>query len=507
MTPSSLRSFAVSLAVAMGISGCHSAAAPAAAPLPVAAPPAPLAASLDSIFADPRFARAHWGVSVRSLSTGRSVYERNPEKLFVPASTLKLVTGMAAIETLGPEHRFRTTVGGTGAISDGVLRGDLVVAGSGDPSISARFGGDARSVFRAWADSLRARGVTRITGRVVGNDDVFDDAPLGRGWAWDDVEDYYSAEVSGLQFNEGVVTVAVAPGEAAGRPGRITLEPATGYIPVTNRVTTVAPGAASRITLARASAGPGILVSGTVAADTAAVRDEIAVRDNTLYFVTTLREVLRDAGIRVDGPATDADENAATPHAGGAANPLFVHASPPLREILPAFWKPSQNQIGEILLRTLGRERRGAGTGAAGAAVVDSLLRVWSIQPGMLAMADGSGLSRYNLLAPELLVALLTRMEASPHRELYLAALPVAGTDGTLARRLQGTPLQGKLRAKTGTLSGVRGLSGFLDTAAGERLVFAALVNHHTLSARDADRVVDAALLRLYAQGSGAAGP
>lgn len=470
----------------------------ATAPPPAAPAPVSLGAVLDSVFDDTAFAHAHWGVDVRRLDTGETVYRRNAEKMFIPASNMKLVTGAAVLQALGPEFRYRTRVEASGPVRDGILRGDLVIRGAGDPTVSERFGGDARAVFRAWADSLRAHGVRRIEGRVVGVDEVFDDLPLGRGWAWDDLESGYSAEISGLPLNEGVVEVRVAPGGRPGEAGIVTLQPATAYAPVVNRTTTVdttvGAGEAARVEVARAATGPGVVVSGPIPRDTTFVEATVAIRNSTHFFATVLRETLGEAGIEVAGPAVDADEAEGV---SGVTIPLFVHTSPPLRDILPAYMKPSQNQIAEILLRTLGAELRGKGSAAAGRAVVDSLLAVWGLDPRLLAMADGSGLSRYNLVAPELLLELLTYMDRGPHREVWRASLPVAGVDGTLAGRLRGTPAEGRIFAKTGTLSGVRALSGYLETAGGEPLGFSILVNHHTRSARDADRVIDAALLRM----------
>lgn len=468
----------------------------ACAPPPAGGPaPArdPLAAALDSIFADTAFARARWGVLVRSLDSGRTLYRRDAEKLFIPASNQKLVTAAVALETLGPEHRFRTRVEAAGPVADGVLRGDLVVRGGGDPTLSAAFGG-AKAVFRAWADSLRARGITRVEGRLVGDDDAFDDTPLGRGWAWDDVDAPYSAEVSALQLNEGYVTARVRPA-APGAPPRAALDPPTGYVPVENRALTVPVGGTTALEAVRAPSGPGIVLTGTIVADTPWVEVGVAVRDNTLYFLHVLRETLRESGIAVAGAPVDLDALSRA----GPTTPLFTHRSPPLRDVLPAFLKPSQNQIGEILLKSMGRELRAAGTADAGLAVVDSAMRAWGMPAGALRAADGSGLSRYNLVAPELLVALLEREARGPNAAVFRDALPVAGQDGTLAVRMQGTPLAGNLRAKTGTLGGVRSLSGYLTTASGERLVFSILSNSHTRAARDVDRVAEAALLRIFA--------
>jgi serine-type D-Ala-D-Ala carboxypeptidase/endopeptidase (penicillin-binding protein 4) len=469
--------------------------APAAAPSPEAA----FAAAVDSIFSDTVFAGANWGVEIKSLETGRVLYQRNAGKMFVPASNMKLVTGSAALETLGPGWRYRTALAAAGSVSGGVLRGDLVVVGSGDPTIAADYqDGDPLRVFRAWADSLRAHGVTRITGRIVGDDDVFDDLALGRGWAWDDTDAYYSAEIGGLQYNLGVVGISVAPGATPGSAGRVTLLPATAYVPVENHTRTVAAAPIAEVEGLRQEHGTGIVVAGDVPRDTTEIRTEVAVRNNTAYFVTVLRETLVAAGIRVDGAAVDLDE------LGPADRPvrrgdLFVHSSAPMAEILPGFLKPSQNQVGELLLKTMGRAFRGLGTAAAGSAVVDSLHRRWGLPGRKLAQADGSGLSRYNLVAPELLIALLEHMRGSANYSTFYAALPVAGVDGTLANRMKGTPLQGNVHAKTGTVSNVRSLSGYMTTAAGEPMVFSMMVNHHTVSSRDADRLAEAALLRLYA--------
>lgn len=486
----------LSAAVLLALAACAP-ARPALSPTMQTARATPIAAALDSIFDDTLFANAHWGVMVRSLETGETLYARNEGRMFVPASNMKIVTAAAALEVLGPEYRYHTRVAATGPVQDGVLRGDLLVVGGGDPTLSERFHGDVRTVFRAWADSLRARGVTRIAGDVIGNDDVFDDVPWGRGWAWDDMESSYSAEVGGLLLNEGFVTVRVAPAPGQ-RAAAVTTRPASDeWVPVLGNVWMGPPGEQPRVRVGRADTLSAVLVSGTLPADTTVVEEEVAIRNNTRFFAAVLRQALLEAGIGVEGGSADADDLPAERTA--ASTVLFTHTSPPLAEILPGFLKPSQNQLGEMLLKTLGREQRGMGTAAAGVSVVDSLMRGWGMPPRLLSQADGSGLSRYNLVAPAFLIALLERQARSPGFAVFHAAMPVAGRDGTLASRMRGTPAEGNVHAKTGTLSGVRALSGYFTTAAGERMVFSMIVNHHTLSARDADRVAEAALMRLIA--------
>lgn len=472
--------------------------APQAMPQPVpAAITPPIAAALDSIFNDTAFASAHWGVLVRSLETGETLYARNAGKMFVPASNMKIVTASAVLAALGPDYRYATRVAAAGSVRDGVLHGDLVVIGGGDPTISDRFHGDVRTVFRAWADSLRAHGVRRITGAVIGNDDVFDDVALGRGWAWDDLPDSYSAEVGGLELNEGFVTVRVSPAPGQRAAAVTTLPASDEWVPVAGNVWMGTAGTAPQVRVGRADSLSAVTVSGTLPPDTT-LEEEVSVRNNTRFFVSVLRQALLEAGIGVGGPSLDADD------APGRGRPesstvLFTHTSPPMREILAGFLKPSQNQIGEILLKTLGRELRGVGSAGAGITAIDSMAASWGLPRRLLAQADGSGLSRYNLVAPEFLAALLQREARSPHFDVLSAALPVAGRDGTLAGRMRGTPAEANVHAKTGTLSGVRSLSGYFTTAAGERMVFSMIVNNHTLSSRDADRVAEAALMRLIA--------
>lgn len=478
----------LTVAITLSLGGCAT-LAPAAGPRAGS-----LATALDSIFADTALDHAHVGVEVRSAETGETLYEMNSARLFVPASNMKLVTGAAALEGLGPDFVFRTDLAVAGSIRDGVLNGNLVVRGRGDPTLSVRFQDDPRDVFRAWADSLRAHGITRVAGSLVGVDSFFPGPPLGSGWSWDDLHTYYSTEYGALQYNEGAIRVDVYPGREPGMPAVVVLDPATQYVQIANRTVTSPAGGETRISITREETGAGLVVSGAIAADTTSIGRDVAVRDPTMFFLTALRETLREAGISVEGPAVDADELPLEDLSVARAMHLFSHASPPLAEVLPGMMKPSQNWIAETLLLTVGAELRGVGTAREGAAAVDSMVADWGLDADELRMADGSGLSRYNLVSPDFLADLLARMATSAHADLWMASLPVAGEDGTLARRMDDPPLAGNVRAKTGTLSGVRSLSGYLDTPSGRRLIVSTMVNNHARSAAAVDRMVEAAL-------------
>jgi D-alanyl-D-alanine carboxypeptidase/D-alanyl-D-alanine-endopeptidase (penicillin-binding protein 4) len=253
-------------------------------------------------------------------------------------------------------------------------------------------------------------------------------------------------------------------------------------------------GSVTAIRVLRDEAGGSITVRGEIAADDPGLTRTVAVRNPALYLASVLRETLRENGIAVEGPAVHYSAIGISDPALRNPMPLFIYQSPALSEILAGMMKPSQNQIAETLLRTVGRELRGEGTAEGGVLVVDSLLASWQLEPRELNLADGSGLSRYNLLSPALLVELLTYMDRSRHRDVWLASLPEAGWDGTLEYRMREPPLSRSVLAKTGSLGGVRALSGYLTARSGERFVFATIINNSLLEASTADDAVEAAL-------------
>ncbi|MEX0912340.1 MAG: D-alanyl-D-alanine carboxypeptidase/D-alanyl-D-alanine-endopeptidase [Gemmatimonadota bacterium] len=457
----------------------------------------PLGSEIDSIFDDPEFAHAHWGVLFRSLETGETIYSRNAERLFLPASNMKLITGAAGLETLGPEYRYRTTISMGGPIADGAVDGPLIVTGTGDPTFSGRFLEDPREIFRAWADSLRAQGVTRIAGGVIGVDTAFSDPTLGQGWMWDDLAGSSSAEFGALQFNHGIVRLEIFPSQTVLQPAVVVLDPPTQFVRIINDTRTMPAGSETNLRVTRDDAGSAIIIRGEIAADDDGFGRTVAIRNPALYLASIVRETLRESGISVEGPAIHYPAVGIDAPMIREAVPLFYHYSPPLREILAGMMKPSQNQIAETLLRTVGREARGDGSASAAREVIDSLFVAWEFEHTRARIADGSGLSRYDHLSPALLVELLERMDRSTLREDWIASLPIAGRDGTLESRMEEPPLVEQVRAKTGTLSGVRALSGYLTTQSGERIAFSTMVNGSLLGSSAADRVVEAALERI----------
>jgi D-alanyl-D-alanine carboxypeptidase/D-alanyl-D-alanine-endopeptidase (penicillin-binding protein 4) len=462
---------------------------------------AELRSALDSIVAAPEFRNAHWGILLVDPVTGDTLYSRNAGKLFMPASNMKIVTGATALALLGPDYRYQTTVVARGTVSDGTLDGDLAIVGRGDPTVSDHMRRDAMQPLRDLADSVIARGVRRVRGRLVAAGDAFPDAPLGFGWAWDDLDYPYAAGVDELLFNEGFSRIIVRAGERVGQTPSVATAPARTYPAVRVTAVTVAPppppltaadSALPRPSLAfAADTLPGaVVVSGEiVAADTAVL--EVAHRDPAGAYLAAFAEALRERGVTVDGASVASRDSAARD------DTVATMMSPPLAEILPALEKPSQNQLAEALLKTLGLVRAGAGTADSGRRVVERQLLEWGADSAGFAVRDGSGLSRHNYLTPETIVRVLEAMRSHSSFSVFYSALPVAGVEGTLRSRMRGTPAAGNVRAKTGTIDKVRALSGYVTTVDGRLVIFSFLANNFTVRSRDVDRAVDGTLARL----------
>jgi D-alanyl-D-alanine carboxypeptidase/D-alanyl-D-alanine-endopeptidase (penicillin-binding protein 4) len=502
------------LSIALG--ACHTRAKPAtppALPAPPASPaaevrPQPDAGTLatspalatlqrdiDAILAEPLLAHAYWGVLVKSLKTGETLYTVNARKLMMPASNMKIVTLAAAAERLGWNYTYETKVFAAGPIESGVLHGDLVVVGSGDPSLVTA-DGMAERVFTEWSDQLKSKGVRTIGGRIIGDDNAFDDDGLGFGWSWDDLPDGYAAGVSALQFNESQVRVTIGPGAALGDPASIALAPDGSGLVITSSLKTAAANTPALVVARRFPGSSRLELRGSIPLGSAPAVHTMSVDNPTLFFVNVLRAALIAHGIDVRGPAVDIDEvTGELPRE--TAHPLIVYRSPPLTNIAMTLMKISLNFDAETMVKTLGLIT-GTPTYAAGLADARSLVERWGVAASDLIMADGSGLSRYNLITPEALVTILTHVDRDDRlREPFEASLPIAGRDGTLSNRMKGTPAEGNARAKTGSMSNVRGLSGYVTTAGGETVVFSILANNFETAAETITRTADAIVVRL----------
>ena len=464
--------------------------------------------SIDSLVADPMFRNSHLGLLVVEPVSGDTIYSHNAGKLFMPASNQKLLSGSTALVQLGANYRFTTTFLSSAPVTDGVLRGDLVVAGRGDPSMSdALQGGDAMRPLRAAADSLYARGVREIAGSIVKGGNAFPDTTIG-DWDWGNLETTSGAAIDELMFNEGIARVMVYGGDKPGDPVRVvtaparttpqvvaefvTTDPATVPAPVARPGAPAPTGrfAPSRSGMVRGTtdlrgAWPVVHLRGWVAPRDS-VRATLAIREPASTWLQAFVEALSDRGITVRGNivrSPDATLDGLTP--------LFTLQSPTLAEILPRFLKPSQNQIGEIMLRILALEKTGVGAVDSGRRVIERQMRAFGADSIGVVVRDGSGLSRHDYVTPETIVRILDGMRKRDDFKVFYDALPIGGVDGTIANRMRNTPAQGNVHAKTGTVDRSHALSGYVTTADGKLLLFSFQHNNYTTNNQQVERVQD----------------
>ena len=438
---------------------------------------------IDSTLAQPVLERATWGIVVRSLASGETLYSLNPHRLPTPASNMKIVTLAAAADRLGWNFSFETRLVAVGAIERGVLSGDLVVVGTGDPSLDD-WDGDATRLFASWAKSLKAAGITTVNGRIVGDDNAIDDDWLGRGWQWDDLDQSFASGIAALTFNENTVKLTIAPGSEESAPARVSLGSETSGLTVRATARTSAPSVPATLETRRLAGSRVLDVRGTVPLGAPPRSINVAVFNPTMYYVSALRAALVANGIDVRGEAVDIDDISMPAVDSGRL--ILSYYSPALPLLGKTMMKLSQNLFAESFMY------------ATGAGAARSVFEGWGIPREEILIADGSGLSRYNLVTAEALTIILTRVVGDERlREPFLASLPIAGRDGSLDNRMKGTPAEGNARAKTGSFTNARALSGYVRTASGEPLVFSIIANNYNTTARLIDQVTDSIVVRL----------
>ena len=465
--------------------------------MPAAAVPAPtlrdrLRHTVDSVVSAPMWRNARLGILVVDPETGDTLVSNDADRLFMPASNQKLLTGAIAVTLLGPEFRWRTPVLLHGVQRGATFHGNVYLEGSGDPSISdALRGGRAVSAFDDVIAALRARGIRRVVGRVLPYGDALPGLTTGYGWAWDDFDAAYSAAIDELLFNEGELYVTVSAGRRVGAPVHVRTAPTLTYPAVTVRAVTrdsVAGTGADRpprLQAAYDSLGHTLVVTGTLALGDSA-RFTVAYRHPNDAFVAAFGETLAKARIVLRNRTLARRDTAGRP-----LDTLAVLVSPPFAEVLARMEKPSQNQMAELFFRTAARHITGIGTADSAQAVGARTLASWGVTAQDAAYRDGSGLSRHDYVTPRAIVTVLDVMRRSPHFALFRGSLPIAGVDGTIRNRMRGTPAEGNVQAKTGTLDKARSLSGYVTTANGRLVLFAMMMNNFTVPNRDVERVQD----------------
>lgn len=508
-----------------------------------------LGAQIRAVINQPQMASALWGIDVVDLETGQTVYSLNPDHLFLPASNVKLFTTAAALATAGPDYRFRTTIETSGKLdSDGRLFGDLVIVGRGDPNISGRVMpyqvkteriSPPTLMLEELADQLVQKGLKIVDGDLIGDDTFYSAQRYGEGWAYDDLQWMDGAPVSALSFNDNVLFIRIHPGEQVGEKALVTTDPDTTYYEIDNRVVTSAAAVARKIGVHRDPGSQKVLLWGTTPLNDSGTSEAITIEDPAEFTAQLFRGILEKRGITVTGKtrarhgdmARFFDQASQQPSEGrnhkqccmadGSTTPtaqpqplvtppvptqvLADHLSLPLMEDIRVTNKASQNLHAELLLRLISKLKGGDGSFEDGSAARRQFLLKAGLKSDEFYLLDGSGLSRRDLITPESMVQLLSYASRQSWGPLYEQSLPVAGVDGSLAERFVNTPASGLVHAKTGTLSHVNALSGYVETRSGRRLVFSIFCNNHNVPSSKIIGAIDSIVVLLVTKEDSAA--
>lgn len=434
-------------------------------------------------------------VEVREVLTGALVASRNAASPITPASNMKLFTTVAALDLLGPEFEFKTTLSYRGQIdAGGTLRGELRVTGRGDPTIGGRFhDGNSVAVFEQWAEELKRAGIRAVDGSVLFEHGYFDAEYVHPTWPVNQLMNWYEAPVGSLTLQEGCVAVRVHPGRMGGRPV-VSLDPPSSYLRVENTAVT---RSKHGLFVTRRSGSNTIVVDGNVGKNSGQTEVFVTVLDPVRYFATVMTETLAKKGVKVSGAPRFVVEDGRTDW-----KPVTEYRTP-LSVVMFVVNKKSQNHYAEQLLKTIGAEVKGVGSWQGGASAVDEWLRAKvRVRPGQFSMVDGSGMSRYNRASSEAFVALLRYAWTRPHLRDFLSSMPYSGEeDSRLRNRLDKAPYARQVYAKTGYISGVVGLSGFVRGKSGKVYAFSFLFNGYRAGVWEMYRLQDEMLKEIVDHG------
>jgi D-alanyl-D-alanine carboxypeptidase/D-alanyl-D-alanine-endopeptidase (penicillin-binding protein 4) len=436
------------------------------------------------------------GVAVYAADLGNPLYLHNADRPLTPASNMKLYTTAAALDRLGPDFQYTTSVYADGEIHpDGTLDGDLILIGRGDPTLSGRFYADSVTfVFDRFAARLKQMGIRRITGEVVGDATYFDDARIAPGWDRRNLLRWYGARSSALSSNDNVVTIEIQPGGWAGAPPALTFYPHTDRLEISNQAITVGRRGGRSIGIRREPETGEYVIRGRIPLRSRALQYMVSVEDPALYTTSVFADRLKRAGIEVEGG--ERVVHRWQREGARSATLLVSHTSPRMSDIVKVVNKRSQNFFAEQVLKTLGAVFKADGSFTSGAEVVYDVLEGLGLETDGLTIEDGSGLSRLNRLTARHTAELLVAMRSHPLFDEFYDSLAIAGEDGD-PRRLDSAAARGNVHSKTGTLRGVSALSGYVTTSDGELLAFSILINNLPRGKWAAISIEDAIVERL----------
>ena len=430
---------------------------------------------VDRLLASPDAKAARVSVRILEADTGKVLYSYHAEDVLPVASNAKLVTSAAALDLLGSKFELTTTVVARGEIRNGVLYGDLVLVGRGDPSMSTHWYPDVMAPMRRLASEAASSGIRTVTGDMVADDLYFDRQFLCPTWPSNQWINWYEAPVAALAFNDNCVNVSVSAGPSDGAPAVLTYYPPVGYANIINAILTTSSKKRHGYAFDRKSLENNVTAKGYFYARSEPSEDTFTVYDPSLYTAAALRAALQEAGVGVQG-ATRLMDPSEEPTLVGCRVLAVNRIS--LGEVVKYCNVNSQNLYAEMLLKTLGREVVGQGSFQGGAQAVARYLQELNIFPGTYWAADGCGLSHETRYSAKILTEVIRHMYQSPEVVAFRDSLPLAGFDGTMEERLTEPEYRGKVRAKTGYILNASALSGFAQTSNGKTLIFSMVFNN-----------------------------
>ncbi|MDX1637170.1 MAG: D-alanyl-D-alanine carboxypeptidase/D-alanyl-D-alanine-endopeptidase [Balneolaceae bacterium] len=465
--------------------------------LATGARPQPVVDQLKESISNSRADDAFWSITVKD-SSGRMLAGFHHQKLVRPASNLKLLTSAAILDQLGSQFRYRTNIYGIGRQEGDTWKGDIIIRGSGDPSISGRFYDEYRfHVFDSFYTQLDSLGIRRVEGNVIGNDAYFDQQPYPEGWSWEDLSFYYGVEISALSFNENAVDLQVFADDKVGDTPRIQWFPFdTDYVEFINEQT-ISPPDTEYDEYYRRVLGTNTIILRSKLPKGYYEEESLSVMNASHYFMDTFRTFMEDSGFEITGQIIV--DNQPRDWGSPRYQVLAMHRSEPVSVLLTEINTESSNFYTEMMLKTAAAEKYGTqGSTELGISLVKEFAHSMKMDTTDLEMSDGSGMASSTLLTPDDLSTFLAKMQQHPEFATYRQSLAIAGFNGTLEHRFRGTPLEDNVSGKTGYVSGVRALSGYMNGRSGQPLVFSIYTNNYTNKTSYIDQLHQKLLIQIY---------
>lgn len=436
-----------------------------------------LGEKIDEILKAEQLEGAIAAVSVRSANSGELLYETFGDVRLKPASNMKILTGAAALDLLGEDYTFKTKVLTDGNKRGKVLHGNIYLKGKGDPTL-------LKKDFADLAESLYNQGIQRIHGHVIADDSWYDDVRYSEDVSWNDEYQYYGAQISALtaspneDYDAGTVIVEVEPAKKAGKKAHVKVTPNTDYVSITNKVKTVAESSKRKIKIERKHGNNEIIVQGEIPVKSTNSRNWVAVWEPSMYALDLFVSALKEKGIKITRNSTLKRGKAPK-----EATLLAEKESMPLKELMIPFMKLSNNTHAEILVKEMGKVHAGEGSWKMGLKVMNETLQELGLNTTSLKIRDGSGISHVNMIPANDISHFLYTIQGHSWFPSLLESFPVAGVEerfvgGTLRNRMKDTPAAENVQAKTGSLTGVSALSGYVTNSKGELLIFSIILNN-----------------------------